>query len=200
MISIKPTHLAAIGCFAIACAGPSAATYQAQISESQAQFAPGPSDKDKNKKAQNARARAVFKAVDKRGRTIGTLTLEQKGEWVTLEGQFKNLPPGLHGFQIHTNGNCSGASARKSGSDYNPTDSRHGPPGSARRHVGDLGNLDVDRNGRATFEMRTDSMTVTKDGPSSVFGRSVVITANKDDGRSQPDGNAGPAIACGVIR
>lgn len=200
MSHIKPTHLAAIGCFAIACAGPAASNYnnQTQIQESRAEFAG-----DRQERSQSGEAKATLKKVGKRGltkRTVGTLELEQRGKWVTLIGQFRHLPRGMHGLQIREEGDCSGKGARKAGGHFNPTDTRHGPPSAAKRHVGDLGNIEVDRKGRAVFEMKTNSLTVTKDGPSSVLGRSVVITENKDDGRSQPHGNAGPAIACGVIR
>jgi Cu-Zn family superoxide dismutase len=201
MIERKLTNLAAIGCFAVACAGspgPSTDGHEIQIQSSQASFAPQPAD-TKRKTTTRATAEAKLTLVGKR-KAVGTLELRQRGEKVTLAGQFRGLPVGLHGLQIHENGDCGGRGASKSGSDYNPTETRHGPPESGRRHVGDLGNIEVDRNGRAVFEMETNSMTIVKDGPSSVLGRSVVVTENKDDGRSQPDGNAGPAIACGVIR
>lgn len=142
---------------------------------------------------------ATLKRVGKGGQEVGTLELVQRGRWVTLSGDFQHLPPGVRGIQIREHGNCGGKGARLSGSHYNPTDARHGPPEASERHVGDLGNLDVSKQGTARFHMTTDSLTVIDGGASSVLGRSVVITTRKDDGRSQPDGNAGPAIACGVI-
>lgn len=196
MIELKPTHLVAIGSLALACAGPSTPHEITEVAVSRAEFAPAPAEPA----AKNARAEASLKKLGKRGRAAGSLELVQRDGWVTLSGQFQGLPVGEHGIQIHSEGSCDGRGAKKSGEDYNPTNTRHGPPASARRHVGDLGNIAVDRNGRAVFQMKTNSLTVTKDGPSSVLGRSVVITEHPDDGHSQPDGNAGPAIACGLIR
>lgn len=133
----------------------------------------------------------------KGNKKVGRMTFDQSGRWVTMTADFHGLPAGKHGIQIRTNGSCS-SKALKSSKHFNPTESRHGPPSSAERHVGDFGNLEVSRQGSAHFEMRTDSLTVGK-GSTSVVGRSVVITSQADDGRSQPDGNAGKPIACGVI-
>jgi Cu-Zn family superoxide dismutase len=158
-----------------------------------------PSGDDKTAKNTRARARATLGRTGKQNRTAGTLSLDQKGDRVTLTGRFRNLPSGKHGVQIHDSGSCADMD-KVSGAHFNPTDTRHGPPESSRRHVGDLGNIEVDKRGRASFEMTTDSLTVVEDGPSSVHGRSFVITEREDDGATQPDGNAGPVIACGVIR
>lgn len=133
----------------------------------------------------------------KGNKKVGEMTFVQRGKWVTMTASFRDLPAGKHGLQIRTNGSCSSRALRSS-KHFNPTDSRHGPPSSAQRHVGDFGNLDVSKDGSAQFEMRTDSLTVGK-GATSVVGRSVVITSRADDGRTQPDGNAGKVLACGVI-
>lgn len=142
-----------------------------------------------------ASATAEVKMVGK-DKDVGKVTFTQRGKWVTMSGTFENLPPGKHGIQLRTNGSCSKRAIR-SGDHFNPTDSRHGPPSSAQRHVGDLGNIAVEEDGTGNFEMRTDSMTV-KNGATSVVGRTVVITKNEDTGKGK-SGNAGPVIACGTI-
>ena len=131
---------------------------------------------------------------------IGHVIFAQTGDVVHMSGAFKGLPPGERGIQIRTNGNCSGKGARASGKHFNPTKTKHGPPESAERHVGDFGNLQVDAEGNALFDMKTDSLTVEEEAPVSIVGRSIVITKRKDNGKSQPDGKTGPAIACGVIQ
>lgn len=194
MHKITPKHLAVFGCLAMACG--SAGTPDAaapQVQETRAEFAPQGNSKTRSK------ASATLQKTGKPGQTIGTLNMVQKGDWVTINGNLRRLPAGEHGIQIRAEGDCDQA-VKSSSEHYNPTDSRHGPPDSSRRHVGDLGNIDVDRNGKGTFSMRTNSMTLIEDGPSSVLGRTVVITKNKDNGRSQPSGDAGPVIACGVIK
>jgi superoxide dismutase, Cu-Zn family len=130
--------------------------------------------------------------------SIGTLHFEQVGNQVLITGQFTGLPPGMHGFHIHENGDCGGKAAKNAGGHFNPTGAKHGPPESGIRHAGDFGNLTVDESGNASFEMKTDSLTVSP-GADSVVGRAIVIHAKKDNGKSQPTGAAGNPIACGVI-
>jgi Cu-Zn family superoxide dismutase len=142
------------------------------------------------------RAEAELMAMDGSS-TVGTVTFEQLGGNVSVIGHFAGLTPGLHGFYVHS-GDCGGKRAANAGPHFNPSKMKHGPIGSPVRHVGDFGNLTVDKDGRATFEMTTDSLTVLP-GPDSVVGRAIVIHARKDDGKTQPSGSAGPAVACGVI-
>jgi len=130
--------------------------------------------------------------------SIGTLRFEQQGNQVLITGQFTGLSPGMHGFHIHENGDCGGKAAKNAGAHFNPTGAKHGPPESGNRHAGDFGNLTVDEGGNASFEMKTDSLTVTP-GADSVVGRAIVIHAKKDNGKTQPSGASGTPIACGVI-
>lgn len=139
------------------------------------------------------RAVAEVKPVGK-GDASGTVTFEQDGSKVMISGTFNGLPAGDHGFVIAEDGDCS-KKVGKVGAHFNPTKVKHGPPESPTRHAGDLGNLTVDKTGNASFQMETDSLTVS-DGADSVVGRAIVITAKKDTGKSE---NAGKAIACGTI-
>jgi Cu-Zn family superoxide dismutase len=111
----------------------------------------------------------------------------------TLEG----LTPGTHGFHIHENGDCSAPDASSAGNHYSPAGSPHGAPdaAAAARHMGDLGNVEAGADGRATYE-RTDGVLDYE----SIRGRSVVVHASADDLTSQPSGNAGARVGCGVIR
>lgn len=128
----------------------------------------------------------------------GTLRFVSEGDSVRIEGSFSGLPKGTRALKILSTEDCDKVSRRSK--DYNPTGAKHGPPSASERHVGDLGNIEVDANGKASFAMTTNSLTIEKDGPSSVLGRTVVITNNKDDGKSQPAGKAGRPIACGTIK
>jgi Cu-Zn family superoxide dismutase len=129
--------------------------------------------------------------------SVGTITFEQQGNQVTINGSFTGLPPGAHGFVIHENGDCGGKGAKNAGGHFNPTKAKHGPPESGNRHVGDFGNLTADDSGGASFAMTTDSLTVTE-GVDSVVGHAIVIHAKKDNGKGV-SGGSGEAIACGVI-
>jgi Cu-Zn family superoxide dismutase len=148
--------------------------------------------------AMSERAEAELKLL-RTGASIGTLGFMQSGGTTTMTGKFAGLPPGEHGFHIHEKGDCGGKNAKNAGGHLNPTGVKHGPPESSTRHAGDLGNLVVDEDGNATFDMATDSLTVAA-GADSVVDRAVIIHAKKDDGKSQPSGNSGDPIACGVIR
>ncbi|HUH04504.1 MAG TPA: superoxide dismutase family protein [Kofleriaceae bacterium] len=149
--------------------------------------------------AQTGPTIAVAVLEDAKGKEVGQVRFEQEGQRVIMSGEFTGLPKGERGIQMKTNGDCGGKGHSRAGADFNPTKSKHGPPSSGKRHVGDFGNIKVADDGTATFSMKTDAMTVY-DGGTSIVGRSIVITARADDGKTQPSGNAGAAIACGVIR
>lgn len=160
---------------------------------------PADSGDDSDGTVDTVSSRASLRAPGANGAAVGTIIFSQTDRRVTITGSFFGLPPGKHGLHIRTRGDCGGSRAGRSGSHFNPTNAKHGPPESAQRHVGDLGNVTVNAHGNAIFVLATDSLTVV-DGPMSVTGRSIVVTARADDGKSQPDGAAGHAIACGIIR
>lgn len=118
-------------------------------------------------------------------------------EGVRIVGDFDGLPPGKHGLHIHEKGDCSATDASSAGEHFNPTHSIHGGPDSSERHAGDLGNIVADEQGRAHYEWT--STMISLGGENSVVGRSVVIQANVDDFVSQPPGNSGARISCGII-
>jgi superoxide dismutase, Cu-Zn family len=141
------------------------------------------------------RAAVELEAV-KGGASLGHATFHQLGDDVVIRGEFADLPPGIRGIRVNEHADCSARGASRTATHFNPTGARHGPPESPQRHAGDFGNVFVGDDGRATFDMTTDSLTLTE-GPDSVVGRTLVITARRDDGKSAT--SAGPAIACGVI-
>lgn len=107
------------------------------------------------------------------------------------------LTPGKHGFHIHEFGDCSSPDGASMGGHFNPKRAKHGGPDSLQRHAGDLGNLVADELGHAHYE-RIDSF-IQLTGSESIVGRSIAIHANADDYVSQPSGNSGGIISCGVI-
>jgi Cu-Zn family superoxide dismutase len=112
----------------------------------------------------------------------------------TLEG----LPPGEHGFHVHENGDCSAPDASSAGGHFNPTQHPHGAPEAPERHMGDLGNITADAGGKAQV---TRTFTgVQLDGDNGIVGKAVIVHAAPDDFKTQPTGNAGARLACGVIR
>jgi Cu-Zn family superoxide dismutase len=136
----------------------------------------------------------------KGNKTIGEATFEQVGNkvhvWVFVQG----LKPGQeHGLHIHEVGDCSSGDGMSAKGHFNPLGKPHGHPGSAERHAGDLPSLRADKAGRAKVDIEIDVITVTP-GPASIIGRGLIVHADPDDYRTQPTGNAGARLACGVIQ
>ena len=101
----------------------------------------------------------------------------------------------MRGLTVHDASDCG---KKDGGPHFNPSKQKHGDIGSATRHTGDFGNVDADKDGNASFDMTTDSLTL-KEGPDSVVGKIIAVHANKDDGKTQPSGKSGNVIACGTI-
>lgn len=146
-----------------------------------------------------APTRAVAVLVPTAGSSVrGVVTFAATdGGGVRITAQLEGLAAGAHGFHIHEFGDCSGADGMTAGGHFNPEGATHAAPDAASRHVGDLGNLTADAQGRATYE-RTDTQ-VSLTGPHGVIGRGVIVHAQPDDFTTQPTGAAGARVACGVI-
>lgn len=127
----------------------------------------------------------------------GKVTFTKTDDGVEIVGEFTGLQPGKHGFHIHEFGDCSMADGKCAGGHFNPDGAPHAGPDAAKRHAGDLGNLEADGQGRASYK-RTDKL-IALSGPHSIIGRAVIVHAKADDLKSQPSGDAGDRIGCGVI-
>ena len=105
-------------------------------------------------------------------------------------------PNGTHGFHIHEFGDCSAPDGSSAGGHYNPSSGQHGPPGE-KSHVGDMGNLKANGQGVAHLEVNLPHATIA--GKNAIIGRGVIVHAKADDLKTQPTGDAGGRIGCGVI-
>lgn len=128
----------------------------------------------------------------------GRVVFQKVDQGVKVVAHISGLTPGLHGFHIHEKGDCSAPDGSSAGGHFNPDNKPHGSPESATRHVGDLGNIVANEKGEAVLE-RVDSL-LQLEGPSSIIGRAVVVHADPDDFTTQPTGNAGKRLSCGVIQ
>ena len=127
----------------------------------------------------------------------GTVSFTQSGGAVLVSASLTGLKPNAeHGFHIHEKGDCSAADATSAGGHFNPAAAAHGHRGAAH-HAGDMPNIRADAGGNARYEARLEGVTL--DGPQGLAGRSVVVHRDPDDYKSQPAGNSGPRIACGLI-
>lgn len=127
----------------------------------------------------------------------GSVRFSETRGGVRIEAQVAGLTPGEHGFHVHEVGDCSAADATSAKGHFNPAGKMHGHYGSTERHGGDMVNLVASADGTASYSAEVSGLSLT--GPTGVVGRSVVIHADPDDYKSQPAGNSGKRIACGVI-
>jgi len=116
---------------------------------------------------------------------------------VQIIADINGLKPGEHGFHIHEFGDCSASDASSAGAHFNPTNKKHGCPNDPEHHAGDMGNIVADSNGHAHFDFV--SKDIKLQGNNNVIGRSIIVHEGKDDCISQPAGNSGAKIGCGVI-
>ncbi|MEO8304347.1 MAG: superoxide dismutase family protein [Betaproteobacteria bacterium] len=131
--------------------------------------------------------------------TKGTVTFTQKGDKVLVVASVSGLTPGQHGFHIHEKGDCSSTDGMSAGGHFNPTSKPHAHPTTMDRHAGDMPMLAVDSFGRAMLTVELDVITVGS-GATDVVGKAVIVHKDPDDFKTQPTGNSGARMACGVIR
>ena len=127
----------------------------------------------------------------------GTVMFTSVNGAVRVEADVQGLSPGEHGIHVHEFGDCSAPDASSAGGHFNPTNEEHGAPQDSVRHVGDLGNLQAGQDSTATYS-RVDSV-ITLTGANSIVGKAVVVHSGADDFESQPSGDSGDRVACGVI-
>lgn len=131
-------------------------------------------------------------------KVTGVVTFTQTGSTVVADAKINGLTPGSHGFHLHEKGDCSAPDAMSAGGHFNPAGKPHGAPTGGERHAGDLGNITADAKGDATLKIEVPGVTLG-DGANSINGKAVVVHAKPDDLKSQPAGDAGPRVACGVV-
>ena len=149
--------------------------------------------------AWSATAKAILKGTVPNSKITGTATFTEEKGGLTVITRVSNVSPGMHGFHIHAIGNC-GDMGVAAGGHFNPDKSRHGlypMDGPTKSMAGDMGNVVVGANGTGDFSVFMPGLTLTE-GKYAVNGLSVILHEKKDD-FSQPLGNAGGRIACGVI-
>ncbi len=129
----------------------------------------------------------------------GTVTFTQRGAAVRVSAQLSGLKAGAeHGFHVHEKGDCGSGDGMSAGGHYNPAGAPHGPQ-AAVHHAGDMPNLVADANGNAKVEFEIAGISVGGN-TADIIGKGLIVHRDADDYNSQPAGNAGPRLACAVIR
>jgi Cu-Zn family superoxide dismutase len=129
----------------------------------------------------------------------GQVQFTQRGDKVVVTGEIRGLKPDTeHGFHVHEKGDCSSGDGVSAGGHFNPDGKAHGAHDQGEHHAGDLPSLKADANGTARFSFESSAVSVGS-GRTDVLGRGLIVHRDPDDYKTQPTGNSGPRLACGVI-
>lgn len=149
--------------------------------------------------AHAATARAILSGTSAGSALAGTVNITETKSGLEIDAKIENAPPGKHGFHIHAFGDC-GQNGKGAGGHFNPNKTSHGflpKDGIKKAHAGDLGNIQIDENGKGSLEMTVPKLSLSK-GPYNIAGRAFILHGKPDD-FGQPTGNAGARIGCGPI-
>lgn len=178
--TLVPALAAAALCTLISAGARAQATHEVMTA------APGPT-----------KAIAVLHATKSGGEAHGEVTFTKVEGGVKVEGEIRGLTPGEHGFHIHEFGDTSSPDAMSAGGHFNPGKAPHSAPSEAKRHVGDLGNIEANAKGVAKISVLDKALSFS--GSHSILGRGLIVHEKADDLKTQPTGNAGGRVAAGVI-
>ena len=139
--------------------------------------------------------------IDFAGNPVGTALLTEESGGVRFHFSLNNLPAGTHGIHVHEKGDCTKPDFKSAGKHFNPEAKQHGADNPKGFHAGDLGNIEVGSNGTADAEVTAPHLTLKASDQSLIRpgGTAIIIHAGRDDQKTDPSGNSGNPIACGVI-
>lgn len=168
--------------------------------ESSSEIPPPPMPVDEAAKAPEAGATTMLSATE--GNTVaGELDFERTDGGVHVTGTLTGLDAdSTHGFHIHETGDCSAPDGTSAGGHFNPAGTPHGRVGTPTHHVGDTDNIVVGADGTAIVDNRLEGATIGDGAPTDIIGKGVIVHAGVDDYTSQPTGDAGARLGCGVIK
>lgn len=191
MVRMTAAVLALTGLIAVACAGGT------NVGRSAATPNPDPYDESPASVIANA------SIVNVDGSTVGLASLGETRLGVRIEVKVTGLPPGKHGMHIHAIGKCDKPDFASAGPHFNINGRKHGVPGATNAHAGDLPNLVVGPDGKGSLLFYSPHLSLNKaasNGLTFGSGTAIVIHANEDDEKTDPSGNSGGRIACGIVR
>ena len=145
-------------------------------------------------------AKTKVEVKDAQGKDVGTVVIWDQGPGVALQLNLHDLTPGEHAIHFHQVPKCEAPDFKSAGGHFNPESKKHGFDNPEGHHAGDMKNFTVGADGRAKAELQDTDVTL-KDGPHSILtnGAAIVVHAKADDYKTDPSGNSGDRVACGVI-
>jgi Cu-Zn family superoxide dismutase len=150
----------------------------------------------------DATKRATARIEPKSGSSLtGTATFTQADGKITVAVDVEGGTPGPHGIHLHEKGDCSAPDAKSAGAHWNPTTEPHGKlHETPQAHSGDLGNIEVGADGKGMLTFSSERWTIGGDPGTDIVGKAIVIHAKADDLKTQPSGDSGDRIGCGVVQ
>ncbi len=145
-------------------------------------------------------AKTKVELKDAQGKSVGEVLLWDQGTGVGVKLELHDLAPGVHAIHFHQVPKCEGPDFKSAGGHFNPENKKHGFDNPEGHHAGDMKNFTVDARGKSSARLEDTDVTL-KDGPHSLLsdGAAIVVHAKADDYKTDPSGNSGDRIACGVI-